>query len=152
MAETEKYKLDQGDLTLEKVIQKIHDIGNDEYEGKLYDNILPIFNSLTTREKRVYLRGLVNICLIIESSVSRNTKAAVEATNKVHDEIGDIEDFNTRENIMLKTWLMKMITSVSLMALMGLLCFLFFFDGDKAGMVSGLKSAIELVKLLFGGD
>jgi len=59
-------------LYLITVIAKIKNISESEYDGKIYDNILAIFNKLSTKEKRVLLRGLINLCFLVEDKVLLN--------------------------------------------------------------------------------
>lgn len=55
------------------VIAKVKRIAEMDYDNKVYDHILSIFNKLTTSEKRVLLRGLINICFIVEDKVVLNS-------------------------------------------------------------------------------
>lgn len=55
--------------TLASVIVRVRQIAKDQYEDKIYDNILAIFNQLTTVEKRVLLRGLIGICFVVDEKI-----------------------------------------------------------------------------------
>lgn len=55
--------------TLASVIVRVKQIAKDQYEDKIYDNILAIYNQLTTVEKRVLLRGLIGICFVVDEKI-----------------------------------------------------------------------------------
>lgn len=96
--------------TLAGVIAKIKEIGQDQYQGQVFDNIYAIFTQLDVTERRILLKGLINICFIVESEILTNgntslkeVKTAVEETGAaIHDEISTMEDFNTKEMIKMK--------------------------------------------------
>jgi len=73
-------------ISLISVISKVKLIAERDYNGNVYEHILSIFNKLTTAEKRTLLRGLINICFIVEDKVLINStdldviRTAVEDT------------------------------------------------------------------------
>jgi len=67
------HRKNDGNISLISVIGKVKNISDKEYDGRVYDHILTIFNKLTTREKRVLLRGLINIVFIVEDKVVLNS-------------------------------------------------------------------------------
>jgi hypothetical protein len=103
--------------TLIAVINKIRSIAIMEYDNKIYDNIHIIYEKLSGIEKRILLKGLINVCFIVEGKALvnstdlidvkeslLNTNTKIDATSK------EIEDLNAREMIKLKTWLIKLVS------------------------------------------
>jgi len=72
MAKKNQRKNDNN-ISLISVIGKVKNISDREYDGRVYDHILTIFNKLSTKEKRVLLRGLINIVFIVEDKVVLNS-------------------------------------------------------------------------------
>ena len=48
--------------TLLAVIKKMRRISADQYDSKTYDNIYSIFMQLAVQEKRILLKGFINLC------------------------------------------------------------------------------------------
>lgn len=117
MPEQEKQKLSD-------VIVRVKDIASNQYEGRVYDNILNIFADLTLAEQRTLLKGLINICFIVEGQVIENkidindNKQRIETntenidkldheTTEIKKELIEIELLNKKELIKMKSWLLK---------------------------------------------
>ncbi len=83
---------DKKPLYLIVVIAKIKDIAEHQYDGKIYDNILAIFNKLTTKEKRVLLRGLINLCFIVEDKVLLNNSDLDPIKNHLAEHHPTVDD------------------------------------------------------------
>lgn len=148
-------------VSLQGVITKIKDIAADQYEGKVYDNILSIFNQLETPEKRVFLKGLINLCFIVEDriladSVTMNqVKTAVEdAKETIQAEIGDIEKINKIELIRLKSWFVKAGAITILGGLLGVCLIVVYFNQDGSDSIlenfQFLKRIYEVLKTAIG--
>lgn len=132
MPEQEKEKLSD-------VINKVKTIGNNHYDGKVYDNILNIFADLTIKEQRTLLKGLVNICFIAEAQVEENT---------VKDELIDIDAINRVELIKLKTFLTKSLIILLIMLVLFAIFMATFFDGPS-GFSSITIKILEITKEIF---
>lgn len=117
MPEQQKQKLSD-------VIVRVKDIASNQYEGRVYDNILNIFADLTLSEQRTLLKGLINICFIVEGQVIENkidindNKQKIETntenidkldheTTEIKKELIEIELLNKKELIKMKSWLLK---------------------------------------------
>lgn len=157
---------------LSDVINKVKTIANESYDGKVYDNILNIFADLTIKEQRTLLKGLINICFIVETQVEENTeniesnknrieenKHAIETNQEkikevyekietVKDEIIDIDAINKVELIKLKTFLTKALIVLLIMLLLFAMFIAVFFDGPS-GFSSITIKILEITKEIF---
>jgi predicted phosphohydrolase len=145
-------------ITVVGVINKIKYIADTKYEGKVYDNIMPIFNKLNTDEKRVLLKGLMNICFIFEDKFVVETQAIEEVKvlvkeNKdtIENEIENIEQFNQRELIRLKTWLVKTVVKSIIGSFVLFSLGLIMFGNDDNAISKLLKNVFDLFKVIFSG-
>lgn len=156
---------DQEKEKLSDVINKVKTIGNNHYDGKIYDNILNIFADLTIKEQRTLLKGLINICFIVETQVEENTesiesnKHAIETNQEkikevyekietVKDEIIDIDAINRVELIKLKTFLTKSLIILLIMLVLFAIFIATFFDGPS-GFSSITIKILEITKEIF---
>lgn len=145
-------------ITVVAVINKIKYIADSKYEGKVYDNITIIFNKLNTDEKRVLLRGLMNICFIFQDKFVVETQAIEEVKvlvkeNKdtIETEIENIEQFNQKELIRLKTWLVKTLVKSVIGSFVLFSLGLIMFGNDDNAMSKLLKNVFDLFKVIFSG-
>lgn len=145
-------------ITVVAVINKIKYIADSKYEGKVYDNIMIIFNKLNTDEKRVLLRGLMNICFIFQDKFVVETQAIEEVKvlvkeNKdtIENEIENIEQFNQKELIRLKTWLVKTVVKSVIGSFVLFSLGLIMFGNDDNAMSKLLKNVFDLFKVIFSG-
>lgn len=145
-------------ITVVGVINKIKYISDTKYDGKVYDNIMPIFNKLSTDEKRVLLRGLMNICFIFEDKFVVETQAIDEVKvlvkeNKetIETEIENIEQFNQKELIRLKTWLVKAVVKTVIGSFVLFSLGLILFGNDDNAMSKLFKNVFDLFKVIFSG-
>lgn len=145
-------------ITVVAVINKIKYIADSKYEGKVYDNIMIIFNKLNTDEKRVLLRGLMNICFIFQDKFVVETQAIEEVKilvkeNKdtIENEIENIEQFNQKELIRLKTWLVKTVVKSIIGSFVLFSLGLIMFGNDDNAMSKLLKNVFDLFKVIFSG-
>lgn len=84
--------------TLIAIVAKFKQIADDEFGGRIYDNVLTIFNKLKTNEKRIFLKGLVNTCFIVEGKVLVSTEDLMDLKNAILETRDKIES-QTREPI-----------------------------------------------------
>lgn len=145
-------------ITVVAVINKIKYIADSKYEGKVYDNITIIFNKLNRDEKRVLLRGLMNICFIFQDKFVVETQAIEEVKilvkeNKdtIENEIENIEQFNQKELIRLKTWLVKTVVKSIIGSFVLFSLGLIMFGNDDNAMSKLLKNVFDLFKVIFSG-
>lgn len=145
-------------ITVVAVINKIKYIADSKYEGKVYDNITIIFNKLNTDEKRVLLRGLMNICFIFQDKFVVETQAIEEVKvlvkeNKdtIENEIENIEQFNQKELIRLKTWFVKTVVKSVIGSFVLFSLGLIMFGNDDNAMSKLLKNVFDLFKVIFSG-
>ena len=130
--------VDQPRVTLAFVITKIKTLAAKKYDNKIYDNVLAIYNSLTVTEKRVLLKGLINICFIVEREVIVDKTPFDEVKeelnrmdNHLFNEISNIEAYDQLELIKLKSWFIKFTLKLSLIVVGVIIAAGIFFSGDS---------------------
>ena len=147
--------------TLIGVIAKIKEISDRDYDSKLYDNILAIFNRLNTREKRTLLKGLINICFIVEDKVLvssadlEEVKDAILTTKETiltsKDTIASVEEGNrvelTNELIKLKIMFVKALLIVLVTILATFLITKFNISLDLTS--SFMEGIGKMIKVMF---
>jgi len=142
-------------LTLHYVIAKIKTIGRTQYDNKVYENILAIFNQLSTREKRILLKGLINTCFLMEdafNSINTQIVQSPEVDRKIRNEseVDDIESYNKKELVNLKTWLAKAgFVSMSLFFTFVIVVVIIFSSSDNF-VIKSLGHIGEVLKAVFG--
>lgn len=143
--------------TLQAVVSKIKQLGAEEYDGKIYENILSIFNTLTTTEKRTLLRGLINICFIVEDRVLVDKEALTELKDtidstkqKMVNSKTDIEEFNKKELIKLKSWLVKVVSTIVLIFLGLSFLLVIFLKDDASSSFHIFKTLSDIFGVIFG--
>lgn len=123
--------------SLPGVITKMKTIAVEQYDGKIYDNVYSIFNQLSAAERRMFLKGVVNILLIIDDKANsgvlvnqayipsaglNNIKNSVlQAEQHITDNLSSIEQFNAREMIKLKSTITKIAVITVAVAIVGML-------------------------------
>lgn len=145
--------------SLAAVIVRMRSIANDHYHGKIYDNILAIFNQLSTIEKRVLLRGLIGICFIVENKILsevesvREVRTTIEQTSQ---ELGEkvesqLEVQNEKALISMKGWAFRLVftilTTVLVLAIIGS-----WLVTGKFEFLEKYKDVFEFLKMIFGGS
>jgi hypothetical protein len=157
---------DQEKQKLSVILSKIKHIGNVNYDGKIFDNILNIFADLSLSEQRALLKNLITICFIVQDQVLDNAaniavnKSQIQ-TNKenikrveteiedIKTELLDIESINKVELIKLKTWFVKATFVFLFLGLIVFLLFTAFIDGSEA-ISSMIKNVFDVVKEIIG--
>jgi hypothetical protein len=107
------------------IVAKMKLIAAEQYDGKIYDNIYSIFNQLLVNERRMLLKGIINILLIVENKSDngsltgqayvpspglgevKNTVLQVE--ENINSNLNTIEHFNKIEMIKLKSSVTKIL-------------------------------------------
>lgn len=142
------------DLTLAKVIAKFKQIADEDFDGKIYENVMSIFNELSVKERALLLRGLINFCFIVEDKIVKNQCALTsvkvtenEKQSAIDSEISDIEAQNDVEALKLKYWFIKF--TFAILALLGLggLIAILLVNPLKVGDL--FKDLSTIVKLIF---
>lgn len=147
---------DKDPITLARVIAKVKKIADEEFDGKLYDNVMAIFNELSVRERIIFLRGLMHFCSIIEMTVLNqvNDKAQEspfspnEMTSALECEVNVIERANAQEMAKLNTWFIKFGTVAATVGFVLVTSVLAFVGNDSFDVFKVLESAIEFVKII----
>lgn len=149
-------------LKLQTILKKVKEIADDQFDGEVSDNILSIFNQLSTPEKRILLKGLINICMLLEKSVltselDNETLATKEniseikttvktAEDAIHDDIFNIEAFNQKEMIKLRSWMVKFFSIGGVLAVVGFFTVIFLLSSDKQGMIDSVVNFFNVLK------
>lgn len=128
----------QRKLGLSSVISKVRKTAEVQYDGKVYENIMPIFNQLSTSEKRVLLRGLIGICFTIEEKVRAYPAEAPE-------EGDDEEDRREETRGKMKPWIVKLVGVLLFVILLAVSASSFFLTGEN-GLIMRAVRFIEVVK------
>jgi hypothetical protein len=66
-------------ISLRSVLDKIEKAADEQYDGRVYENILAIFKELEITEQRVFLRGLINIVLTFKNDLTSERTPAMPA-------------------------------------------------------------------------
>ena len=141
-------------LSLATVIVKVKHISEVQYEGRVYDNILPIFNQLSTIERRVLLRGLIGICFTIEDQILEDREIVKEhprVKTRNDDEPGT--DYHRlrrpKEPGGWKGWAIKLGTVAIVLLLLTMVFGSFVITGENS-ILSKLQHYVDMVKVAFG--
>jgi hypothetical protein len=148
------------------VIRRIKEICDQEYHGNIYDNVVQVFSHLNAVEQKVFLKGLINICMIAEdngmidqdSFVTRQrqemklmeeVKSTVEITkSKVEDSQESLELLNKKQMIMLKTWFIKVLFVLFILLGIGGAIFLMLFDSNFFTVTTVTKPIYEALEVM----
>lgn len=145
-------------ISLALVISKIRQVANEQYNGKVYDNILSIFNSLTTVEKRVLLRGLIGFAFMVEEKILSETDtkdpsarpASPPATSADLQEVEkQLEVQNQQALIGMKVWGFKVGFVLVVMFLLGCIAAVVMLSGDTK-ILEKLESLKKLYEIVMG--
>lgn len=131
------------ETTLSGVLVKVKSIALNNYNDRIYDNILPIFSTLHTTEKKIFLKGLLNICYIMndgEQVSVKKVKEMVDTSKTATDlEIANLDQANKLELIKLKSWMIKLfaitVTFLIIAIVVGFLSILSPEDLTKLGSI-----------------
>lgn len=152
----------QESSSLQGVIKRIKEIAVEKYENKIYDNILNIFNHLTGFEQKILLKGLINVCFIIEDKALVDTETLSEVREKVMeteravaDSVQKIDELNKLENVRFKWWFAKLMIGIAIGAIIVILAFggllnIHFFTMNE--MTEPIYKMFEIAKVLFFGE
>lgn len=140
--------------TLVSVIDRVKKIADEQHEGKVYDNVLAIFDQLSLRERQTLLRGLINICFLVDNRLLEDSSVSNGCSKTILDhEIDTIESYNKKELIGLKTWLVKMVFK-TLLAGVCIYVLLVAVTGGDSGVgrvTSLLETFFKVVGVIVGG-
>jgi hypothetical protein len=150
--------------SLTEIVAKIKEIGAEQYDNKLYDNIYSIFNQLTVKERRMLLKGVINILLIVEDKtqtgglVSEPYRQGSDLPGSViknveehlNENLGSIESFNKMEMIKLKSRL-------SIIAVLGVVVTIFgavitsvYFSNSKTETIGLFAEFSKIITEVLG--
>lgn len=136
-------------LSLATVVSKVKHISEVQFEGKVYDNILAIFNQLTISEKRILLRGLIGICFTVEQSILDKHVETVLPNEEGKPSYTEQEVRAPRKEKGLKSWSMKLSIGIVLVFLLTTM-FGSFFVTSENGFIVKLEHYVDMVKVAFG--
>jgi hypothetical protein len=151
----ERRKDGKSRATITQILEKMQAVADEKYIGDLQNNTLAIFSTLSTDEKRTFLRR--SLMLQWEKQIELATAGLHEVEIEkdvridpvaVQTERKSIEDFNYEEQLKLKTWMHKAIfvIGVSCFAVVILLTFFVGKDGvDVEGMIGQLNGVLKLI-------
>ena len=151
----ERRKDGKSRATITQILEKMQAVADDKFIGDLQNNTLAVFATLTTDEKRTFLRR--SLMLQWEKQIELATAGLHEVEIEkdvridpvsVQTERKSIEDFNYEEQLKLKTWMHKAIfvIGVSCFAVVILLTFFVGKDGvDVEGMIGQLNGVLKLI-------
>lgn len=136
------------ETTLVGIVTKMKRIAAEQYNGRVFDNIYSIFMQLKVVEKRILLKGLINVLLIVEDKMVDGTLSGKEYTSdvtqaivqntvlKVEEHITDnltqIDLFNKKEMIRLKSRLTVIIVVTLGIGVISMMLAAIYLSSDKA--------------------
>lgn len=151
-------------VTLVGVIKKFKSIADEQYEGKMYDHVLTIFNKLTIKEKRVLLKGLINICFITEDRIlvdmdnldelRKDIKKAVVDVEYTHKKVKETSEHNNKEIaqqliafkiLLLKAFIVTLIFIVIIVAI-----FTIQINQENNVLSSFVEGAFKMISIIIG--
>ena len=120
-------------ITLTNVVARIKQNAIDNYDNKIYDNVLPIYNDLSIRERKVLLRGLINLLFLVEQEVNTPMDEDTDITERQKErehliELKNIKDDPNDENGKFKSWFFKVLFVISIMVFVIVFITFFFLD------------------------
>lgn len=168
-------------LSLRSVLDKIEKAADEQYDGRVYENILAIFKELEIAEQRVFLRGLINICLTFKTDITserHHTVSAVaptlpdvivsQSTPSIPvevlsaspqtipmnfptdlDDAGTIDEYNARELIRLKSWVVKKLVTGGFVIIAVVMAYVAVF-GDTVALKKTTGYVLEMLKTAIG--
>lgn len=132
--------------TLASVISRVKQISEDQYDGKIYDNILAIFNQLTTIEKRVLLRGLIGICFVVDEKIlerGEETRDHYELSEEKPEEVPDVTHHKKKSRFV--TYGVYIGTGILVSLLLGSMFGSFVITGEN-GILAKIQNFISVIK------
>lgn len=152
--------------TLPGIIRKMKSIGKEHYHGKIYDNIYSIFNQLTVNERRMLLKGIINILLIIEDKAENGSlvtsgwatgpalgqvqSAVQQVEDNLNGTLSNIEQFNKMEMIKLKTYMTKMAMAAVLIGAIGMMLVSVYLSKSKTETVGMFSDFTKILMEMLG--
>lgn len=152
--------------TLIAVIGKMRLISKEQYDSKMYDNIYSIFMQLSPAERRILLKGIINIILIVEDKAENGTlseqqyaktatiasvqQTVLQVEENINGNMTNIEEFHRIEMIKLKS----RITIIGLIAIaIGLLGMSFisvYMSNSKSETISIFSELWKILAEILG--
>ena len=154
--------------TLLTVIRKMRRISIDQYDSKTYDNIYSIFMQLAVQEKRILLKGFINLFFIVEdkmgddslsskeyNGIGAETILAVKKTllnteEHIADNLSQIEIYNKKEMIHLKSRLTIIVVATVALGLVAMLVTAVFLSNDKSETIGVFTEFGKIIAEIFG--
>lgn len=152
--------------TLPAIIKKMRGIAQEQFNGRIYDNIYGIFMQLTVHEKRMLLKGIINILLIVEDKTNNGTlvsEAYVETTNlgavkqtvldaeqHITSNLSDIEEFNKVEMIKLRSKITIIVVIFALLSLFGMMMVAIYLSQSKTETLSMFTEFGKIIAEMLG--
>lgn len=151
-------------IHLSEILAKMKDISEKKYAGDFINNVLNIFADLSMSEQRDLLKGLINICFVIEDQINENNckiadnqKAIIAIktditgnVDSIKGELRDLETYNKKELIKLKSWFVKTLTIAAIVIFVIFLGIL-VFSNESGSAVGAVDSAFNVLKMVITG-
>ena len=148
------------------IITKMKRIAVEQYEGRIYDNIYSIFSQLSTTERRMFLKGVMNILLIVEDKASsgllvnqayiptsglNSIKTAVQdAEVHITENLSNIEQFNAKEMVKLKTTITTIAVVTVAVGIVGMLFISVYLSNSKGETIGLFAELFKIVAEVLG--
>ncbi len=157
-------------LTINQILEKMQGEADAEFNGNLPDNVLGIFNTLSTDDKRTFLRrsldalwkeqinqaqeGLQEIVLQGEVSPSGSSEAEVRINPvAVVAERESIDASSAVEQQKLRSWLLRLVFVIMVVMFFVILFFTFFYgENDMKTLINALGNINTLLELIFKAE
>ena len=124
------------------VLTKIKTVAVEDYDGDIRSNVLPIFNRLTTVEKKTLLRSVLTV-YYLNGSLSDTWKISSSESDykESSDSEPSFEEMNKTEQMKLKVWLIKLVSYfLTAYAMLSL-----FYHQDPKNGISLIEKVFNIV-------
>jgi len=151
-------------LLLASAIEHIRSIAKEGFNDNIRDNITEIFKKLSEEERLVILKEFVNIAFVLDISVltetnnnvnsikDQVTKSSLDLKEEIDKVEEEVEKFNRKEMIALKTWLAKALFIVLIFGLFVVIFIVSLTTEKEMGEILGnsVGSIFSLIKVIIG--
>lgn len=152
--------------SLAGIVAKIKAIGNEQYDGKMFDNIYSIFNQLLVSERRMLLKGIINILLIVEDKSANGTlvnqgyvqtpglgavqNTVLQVEEHITGNLNNIEQFNKMEMIKLKSRITMIAVVTVLFTLAGMMLIAVYMSNSKTETIGVFAEFWKIIAEMMG--
>ncbi len=131
--------------TLAGVVLRVKHIANEQYDSKVYENIIPIFDQLTLGEKRILLRGLIGICFVVDEKVLEQRQDTVDQYTASERRQGRNTNKSQKKKSKLATIGTYVGTGLMIFLLLGTMFGSYIITGEN-GLLAKIRHFVSVLK------